>query len=142
MLSLAPSVWFYVCTVPVDMRRSFNGLAISVQQLLGHDPVSGKLFVFFNKRADICKALWWSSGGFCIFAKRLAKGRFKVPREPHHCDSGAAKTAADGQQYVEMDAADLTLIIEGIDIKKARRLPRWNPPKKMKLQEYTKGITG
>ena len=124
MLSLAPNVLFYVCTVPVDMRRSFNGLAISVQHLLGHDPVSGKLFIFFNRRADICKALWWSSGGFCIFAKRLAKGRFVVPKQP-----------PDGQNYVEMDAAELSLIIEGIDIRKARRQPRWNPKKKLELQE-------
>lgn len=124
MLSLAPTAWFYVCTEPVDMRRSFNGLAISVQHLLRKSPVSGQLFVFFNKRADICKALWWSSGGFCIFAKRLAKGRFMVPKKP-----------PAGQQYVEMDAAELSLIIEGIDIQKVHRLPRWNPEKKLELQE-------
>jgi transposase len=122
VLSFAPAVWLYVCTTPVDMRRSFSGLAISVQQLLGHDPVSGHLFVFFNKNADICKALWWASGGFCIFAKRLAKGRFKLPQAP-----------PDGQQYVEMSAADLSLILEGIDISQARRQKRWNPGRKHRL---------
>lgn len=116
MLSLSSQVWLYVCTTPVDMRRSFNGLSISVRQLIGGDPVSGHLFVFFNKRADICKALWWASGGFCIFAKRLAKGTFKIPSEP-----------LPGKQYVEMSAAELSLILEGIDIRNARRQKRWNP---------------
>ena len=119
MLSLAPAVWLYVCTTPVDMRRSFNGLAICVRQMFGKDPVSGNLFVFFNRRSDICKALWWASGGFCIFAKRLAKGSFKLPQTP-----------PARQQYVEMSAAELSLILEGIDIRNARRRKRWNPVRK------------
>lgn len=122
MLSLAPTVWLYVCITPVDMRRSFNGLAICVQQLLGQDPVSGHLFVFFNRRGDICKSLWWASGGFCIFAKRLAKGRFKLPQAP-----------TDGQQFVEMSAADLSMILEGIDVRHARRQKHWNPQKTYRI---------
>jgi transposase len=124
MLSLAPTVGLYVCTTPVDMRRSFDGIAVCVRQLMKRDPVCGHLFVFFNKRADICKALWWASGGFCIFAKRLAKGRFKVPGVP-----------AAGQPYVEMNAAELSLILEGIDIANARLQKRWNPKKKVHLLE-------
>ena len=79
MLTLAPTVRLYVCTTPVDMRRSFNGLANSTRELVGADPLSGALFVFFNRNKNLCKAIWWSSGGFCIFAKRLARGRFRVP---------------------------------------------------------------
>jgi transposase len=98
VLSFAPTVLLYVCTTPVDMRRSFNGLAISTRELVGGNPLSGELFVFFNRGRNLSKAIWWGSGGFCIFAKRLSRGRFRVPTEP-----------AFGQQHVEMDAAELAL---------------------------------
>ena len=121
MLSLAPSVTVYVCTTPIDMRRSFNGLAIDARERIGGDPVSGALFVFFNRNRTICKIIWWASGGFCIFAKRLSKGRFKAPRIP-----------PTGTQHVEMEACEVALILEGIDLSAAKRLPRWSPKKKDK----------
>jgi len=98
------------------MRRSFNGLAISTRELVGGDPLSGEMFVFFNRGRNICKALWWASGGFCLFAKRLSRGRFRVPTEP-----------PIGKQHIEMDAADLALILEGIDLAAAKRQVRWKP---------------
>lgn len=121
MLTLAPTVRLYVCTTPVDMRRSFNGLAISTRELVGGDPLSGELFVFFNRGRNICKAFWWASGGFCIFAKRLSRGKFRVPAEPPL-----------GQQHVQMDAADLALILEGIDLVATERRVRWNPKRRKK----------
>jgi len=121
LLTLAPTVRLYVCTSAVDMRRSFNGLANATRELIGGNPVSGSLFVFFNRSRNICKALWWSSGGFCLFAKRLARGRFRVPAEP-----------AIGTQHVEMDAAELALILEGIDLVATKKRPRWNPARKGK----------
>lgn len=116
MLTLAPTVRLYVCTTPIDPRKSFNGLAIASQQTIGGDPLCGRLFVFFNRNRNICKALWWASGGYCLFAKRLARGRFHVPTEP-----------PPGQQHVEMDAAELALILEGIDLAATKRRVRWNP---------------
>ena len=116
MLTLAPTVRLYVCTTSVDMRRSFNGLAISTRELIGGEPLSGELFIFFNRNRNICKALWWASGGFCLFAKRLSRGKFRVPTEPPL-----------GQQHVEMDAAELALILEGIDLAATKRRVRWNP---------------
>ncbi len=119
MLTLAPTVRLYVCTTAIDMRRSFNGLAISARELVGGDPLSGQLFVFFNRNRNICKALWWASGGFCLFAKRLSQGRFKMPTEP-----------PIGQEHVEMDAAELALILEGIDLSASKRQVRWHPKRK------------
>ncbi|MFC1611750.1 IS66 family insertion sequence element accessory protein TnpB [Myxococcota bacterium] len=118
MLSLAPTVSLYVCTSPVDMRRSWNGLANATRELIGGNPVSGELFVFFNRSRNICKTLWWSSGGFCLFGKRLARGKFRVPDEP-----------AFGTQHVEMGAAELALILEGIDLVATKKRLRWNPAK-------------
>jgi transposase len=119
VLTLAPTVRLYVCTTPVDMRCSWNGLANSTRALIGGDPLTGELFVFFNRTKNICKALWWSSGGYCLFGKRLARGSFRVPAEP-----------ALGTQHVEMDAAELALILEGIDLVTSRKRPRWNPGKR------------
>lgn len=116
MLTLPPTVRLYVCLAPIDMRRSFDGLAIAARQVIGGDPLSGHLFVFFNRRTDICKALWWSSGGFCLFAKRLARGRFNFPRAP-----------PPGQAHVEMSAGELALILEGIDLRGAKKRTRWQP---------------
>lgn len=127
MLTLAPTVRLYVCTTPVDMRRSFNGLAISTRELIAEDPLSGALFVFFNRTGNLCKALWWASGGFCIFAKRLSRGRFRMPTEP-----------AAGAQHVEMDAAELALILEGIDLVATKKRPRWNPVRREKVRHQAK----
>jgi transposase len=101
------------------MRRSFDGLAVATRQFIGSNPLSGHLFVFFNRRNDICKALWWASGGFCLFAKRLAKGRFGLPKDP----------PPDGH-HVEMSAAELTLILEGIDLRGAKKRTRWQPKRR------------
>lgn len=100
----------------VDMRKSFDGLAHAAREVVGQDPLSGHIFVFFNRSADICKALWWASGGFCIFAKRLARGRFKLPKAKP--DAGC----------VVMDATELALILEGLDLTNAKRRKRWEPP--------------
>jgi len=105
------------------MRRSWNGLANATRELIGGNPVSGELFVFFNRSRNICKALWWSSGGFCLFGKRLARGKFRVPDEP-----------AFGTQHVEMGAAELALILEGIDLVATKKRPRWNPTRKKRRE--------
>ena len=66
----------YLALAPVDMRKGYDGLAASVQQILKRDPFSGQLFLFRGKRGDRLKALWWDGGGLCLFAKRLEKGQF------------------------------------------------------------------
>jgi transposase len=111
MLSLPPSVRIYIAVGPADMRKSFDGLSILVSEMLEKDPFSGHLFVFRNRRADRLKILYWDRSGFCIWYKLLEKGTFRFPP--------AAGT------YVEMSAADLALILEGIDLKGARRQQRY-----------------
>ena len=69
----------YVSRVRVDMRKSYDGLSIEVESVLKQDPFSGHLFVFFNKGSDKVKGLYWDQNGFCIWQKRLEKGRFRLP---------------------------------------------------------------
>ena len=61
---------------PVDLRKSFTGLTALTKQRLGQDPLSGHLFVFVNRRGDFVKTLYWDRTGFCLWAKRLERGRF------------------------------------------------------------------
>ena len=70
-------IFFY--TIPVDMRRSIDGLSIIVSQHLNREPTNGALYVFFNKPRDKLKILYWQRNGFYLWYKRLEKERFKVP---------------------------------------------------------------
>lgn len=90
-----------------DMRRGFEGLAALVQQRLGADPFSGHLFIFRGRRGDRVKLLWWDGDGMCLLAKRLERGRFVWPQ------------AADGS--VHLSAAQLSMLLEGIDWRTPRR---------------------
>ena len=64
---------------PVDMRKSFDGLLGLVKGELAEDPLSGSLFVFVNRRGNYLKGIYWDRTGFCLFAKRLERGRFRFP---------------------------------------------------------------
>jgi transposase len=116
MLTLPPSVRIYVAAQPVDLRRSFDGLAAATRAVLAQEPLSGHLFVFFNRAMTLVKILFWDRSGWCLFAKRLEKGTFKLPQERQ-----------DGTPGFEVEAAELSLILEGIDLAGARRRPRWKP---------------
>ena len=70
----------YLCRDIVDFRKGINGLAILVEETLGRDPFSEHLFVFFNRKRDKVKILYWERSGFCLWQKRLERARFKWPR--------------------------------------------------------------
>ncbi|NUN48682.1 MAG: IS66 family insertion sequence element accessory protein TnpB [Candidatus Brocadiae bacterium] len=111
MLSLPPSVRIWVASEPADMRKGFDGLAALVRDELKGDPLSGHLFVFRGKRANRVKVLYWDRTGFCLWSKRLEHGSFRFP--------GA------GAVSFEMEAAELGLILEGIDLAGATRRARF-----------------
>lgn len=112
MLSLPPSVRIFVCLQPADMRRSFDGLSAMVSQVLMADPQSGHLFVFRNRRGDRMKILYWDRDGFALWYKRLEQGTFRF---------GAPADAG----RVEWTPAELALVLEGIDVRDARRQTRY-----------------
>jgi transposase len=66
---------------PVDMRKQFDGLVSIVQNELREDPLSGSLYVFINRRRNYVKLVFWDRTGYCLFAKRLERGRFSLPGE-------------------------------------------------------------
>jgi transposase len=116
MLSLPLPVRIFVCTQPADMRRSFDGLAQMVREFLGSDPLSGHLFVFRSKRGDRLKLLYWDSDGLAIWYKRLEKGCFRFPAP-----------SGDGHG-VELRAAELTMLLDGVDLESVQRRQRYRRP--------------
>ena len=119
MLTLPSAVRVFVASTPTDLRKSFDGLSIQVTSRLGEDPLCGDLFVFFNRRRTQVRVLFWDRTGYCIVAKKLARGTFHFV----HREDGT-------QSCVEMDAAELGLILEGIDVSGAKRHLRWRPTRK------------
>src|SRR6202142_2770409 len=114
MLNLPLPVRIFLCTRHADLRKSFDGLAQMEREFLGADPLSGHLFVFRNKRGDRLKLLYWDRDGYAIWYKRLEQGSFRFP----------AATANDGDG-VEIHAADLTMILDGIDLDSVKRQQRY-----------------
>jgi transposase len=92
---------------PVDMRKSFDGLIAVVQGVLREDPLSGDLFVFVNRRGNQMKLVAWDRTGYCLFAKRLESGRFRLP-------SDEAKQ--------DLSESTLKLILDGIPLGPRRRM--------------------
>ena len=77
MLMISCEVFIY--NKPTDMRKSINGLSILVCNELKKNPTSPGIFVFWNKKLDKLKLLYWHINGFCLLYKRLEKQRFKIP---------------------------------------------------------------
>jgi transposase len=114
MLSLPASVRIWLATRPTDLRKSFDTLAEVVRQQLQVDPLSGQLFVFRNKRGDRIKLLYWDEDGFVIIYKRLEAGTFRFPQ-------------ADGAS-LQIRAADLHMLIDGVDMDTVKRRRRYRRP--------------
>jgi transposase len=115
VLSLPPSVRLFMATQAVDGRKGADSLMVLVRDVLKHDPLSGHLFIFFSRRADRVRIVYWDRNGFAMWTKRLERGRFC----PTFTNGRLGATA--------IEAAQLALIVEGIDLAGARYRPRWEP---------------
>ncbi len=103
----------FVCTAPIKMNHSFDRLMGLAQETFDQDPLSGHLFLFFNRRRDRIKILFWDVDGFCIWYKRLEVGAFQLP------------VATEGEQGVEVDCSQLNRLLGGLDLISGRRRKRY-----------------
>jgi len=106
-------VHVWLATEPVDMRRSFDGLAEHVRAFLGHDPLSGNMFVFRNRAGHMLKILWWDDNGLAIYYKRLERGTFQFP--PATC-SGASGASGGEAKTLTIDRAALVRLLRGLKV--------------------------
>jgi transposase len=113
MLSLPASVRVYLSTQPADMRKSFDGLCVLVQQVFQRDPLDGHLFLFLNRRRDRLKILYWDRDGLALWYKRLEAGTFQWPAQVGTTNS------------LELDATQLALLLSGVDVHSAQRRKRY-----------------
>lgn len=88
-----------------DMRKSINGLSILVSEYLAKDPFSGHLFVFCNRRRSLLKILYWDLNGFCLWHKRLEKGKFRWP--------------SSEDEIKEITGRELFRLIDGLELHQA-----------------------
>jgi transposase len=116
MLTLPSSVRVYLAVDATDLRKGFDGLSAATRHIIREDPLSGHLFVFLNRRRNRMKILVWQTSGFLLLYKRLERGTFKLPTVPD-----------DGAKSLRIGAADLALMLEGIDLRGARRRKHWSP---------------
>ena len=120
MLSLPPSVRLFIATQVVDGRKGPDSLLTLVRDVLGQDIFDGHLFIFFTRRRDRVRIVYWDRSGIAMWTKRLECGRF--------CFRAAGDDAIDVRT---IEAAELGLILEGIDLDGARRRPRWQPHRRL-----------
>jgi transposase len=96
-----------------DIRRGFNTLAAQAEKVLELDPYSGNLFLFCNKAKKLLKILYWDRNGFCLWMKRLEKGKFPWPQT--------------SQEAKEISQDQLQMLLDGIDF--------WNAHEKISYTE-------
>jgi len=113
-LDQAQGVRIWLATEKTDMRCGFDRLAERVKTVVGEDPLSGHLFVFRSRRGDRLKILLWERDGFVLWYKRLEAGVFKLPR------------MEEGRRSVELRASELAMVLDGIDMTKLKRVPRYD----------------
>ena len=115
---MPPGVRVFIAAEPVDLRASFYRLASHVRSTLDADPQSGHLYLFVGKGRNLVKILFWDRQGYCIFSKKLERGRFRLLEQ-----------IPEGVARHEVDFATLTLFLEGIDLRGARRRKRYRAPR-------------
>jgi transposase len=111
-LDRAQAARIWLATEATDMRCGFDRLAERVRAVIGQDPLNGHLFVFRSRRGDRLKILVWDRDGFLLWYKRLESGVFKLPR-------------VEGARSVELRASELAMVLDGIDVSKLKRVPRY-----------------
>jgi transposase len=114
MLTIPADTRISLCTSPVDMRKSFNGLIGIVHNQLNADPLAGHLFVFLNKSNTLAKILYWDGDGFAIWYKRLEVGTFRFPAR------------VGDNKSINVTRTGLSMILEGIDLSQLPKRKRFS----------------
>ncbi len=115
MLIPMSHVKVYMAVSAADMRWGFDRLASECKEMLGLDPYCGHLYLFLNRARDRARIIYFDGSGSCVFSKRLEKGTYKVP------------VHRSGEATVKIVAADLALLLEGVNVSNVARPKPWRP---------------
>jgi transposase len=114
LLNLSSSRSYFLDIRGTNLRKGFNGLSALIRAELGHDPLSGTVFIFFNKQRNQVKLIAFEADGFGIFHKRLEKGTFELP------------TITEESQDGIIDWHELQFILQGVDLSSIRFRKRYH----------------
>ena len=115
VFGISPHVRVYLASQPVDMRAGHDSL-FAIVKSWDLNPFSGDLFAFVGKRRDRVKILVWHRGGFLLVYKRLERNRFRIP------------AIQPGTRTAMLDATELAMLLDGIDVQHVQRPALWQPP--------------
>ena len=113
VLDGAPGPRIWLAAEAADMRCGFDRLAERVQTVIGEDPLSGHLFLFRSRSGNRLKILTWDRDGYVLWYKRLEVGVFKLSR------------IVPASNSIELRASELAMLLDGIDMAKLKRVPRY-----------------
>jgi transposase len=113
MLSGAYNTRIFLHVPATDLRKSFDGLSGLVRSAFGADPCDGSWYLFFNRRRDRVKILYWDRDGLALWYKRLESGTFEALR------------AVGDSATLELDVTQLTLLLNGVTLASAVRRKRF-----------------
>jgi transposase len=113
MLAISKAYRYYLYRRGADMRKGFDGLCGLVSREFLQSPLSGDIFIFFNKPRNRIKLLHWQGDGYALYYKRLERGTYEIPE---------ANTTSSG---VEISAQQLLLIMEGISLMSVKKRKRY-----------------
>jgi len=113
MIAISPGASIYLCTTATDMRKSFDGLSGLVRSEFRREPNDGSLFLFINRRRDRIKILYWETGGFSIWYRRLESGTLENI------------TGRNDESVVRIDATELSMLLAGISLQSVKRRKRF-----------------
>jgi transposase len=109
MLSLPPGIQVFMALEPIDCRKSLDGLSAAVETVFARNLLDGHLFLFLNRKRDRIKILWWDRDGKVIWAKRLERGSYELPRHQ------------PGDTQLQLDATQLALLLGGVQLDAPKR---------------------
>jgi transposase len=109
MLTPAGQYRIFAYAKALDFRCGMDRIAQVCKAELAMNPYGGAVFLFFNRSRDRAKIFFYDGSGPCLFLKRLDRGRFYLP-----CPQ-------PGAVHAQIPAAELALLLEGIDVAKIPR---------------------
>ena len=112
MIGFSNSIRYYLCTKPINIHNSFDGLAGIVRDFMQKTPTSGAVFIFINRPKTHIKMLYWDGDGFVIYYKRLERGRYKAGTTD--CEGG-----------LELKREDVLMLLEGLSIDNFKKNKRY-----------------